>query len=80
LRLAGLRTAIDGFGSVDAFAQYRVLVKLSPLLSEIFASDTSEFAKLFSSYLTARNPPGATTVAPPPREKAETAVGGTTQD
>ena len=34
-------------------------MKLSPALSEIFASDTSEFAKVFSTYMTpgARRPP-----------------------
>ncbi|MBA4063195.1 MAG: hypothetical protein C0501_05680 [Isosphaera sp.] len=65
--VAGLRTAIDGFGSADAFAQYHVLLKLSPVLSEIFAADDGEFAKLFSNYLAARN--GAPPVAPAPRIK-----------
>jgi hypothetical protein len=56
--VAGLKTAIEGFGSSDAFAQYHVLVKMSPVLSEIFASDTSEFARLFSTYM-----------APPARDR-----------
>ncbi|MBL8798441.1 MAG: hypothetical protein JNM56_31390 [Planctomycetia bacterium] len=64
--VAGLRTAIAGFGSSDAFAQYHILLRLSPVLSEIFASDTSEFAKLFSGYLQTR--PAAL-----PRDKAEVA-------
>lgn len=49
--VAGLKTAIGGFPSADAFAQYHVLKRLSPALGEIFASDTSEFAKLFSTYM-----------------------------
>ena len=56
--VAGLKTAIEGFASPEQFAQYHVLMKLSPALSEIFASDTSEFAKVFSTYMTA---PAATT-------------------
>jgi regulator of protease activity HflC (stomatin/prohibitin superfamily) len=50
--VSGLRKAIQGFPNADAFAQYNVLMRLAPALSEIFASDTSDFAKLFSSYLT----------------------------
>jgi hypothetical protein len=49
--VSGLRKAIQGFPSADAFAQYQVLMRLAPALSEIFASDTSDFAKLFSGYL-----------------------------
>ena len=63
--VAGLKTAVEGFETPDHFAQYHVLKKLSPALSEIFASDTSEFAKVFSTYMTAgdkrpaaRPPPG----------------------
>ena len=50
--IAGLRTAVEGFANPEAFAQYHVLMRLAPALSEIFASDTSEFAKVFSSYMT----------------------------
>lgn len=49
--IAGLKTAIGGFPSADQYAQYQVVMKLAPALSEIFASDTSEFAKVFSSYM-----------------------------
>jgi regulator of protease activity HflC (stomatin/prohibitin superfamily) len=50
--VAGLKTAVAGFPTAEQFAQYHMLTKLSPTLSEIFASDTSEFAKLFSNYMT----------------------------
>ena len=49
--VAGLKTAIEGFASPEQFAQYHVVMKLAPALSEIFASDTSEFAKVFSTYM-----------------------------
>ncbi|MFN4257828.1 MAG: SPFH domain-containing protein [Gemmataceae bacterium] len=49
--VAELKKAVDGFPTPDHFAQYHVLAKLSPALAEIFASDTSEFAKLFSTYM-----------------------------
>ncbi len=65
--VAGLRTAVDGFGGTDAFARYHVLLKLSPVLSEIFASDDSEFAKLFSLYMSPNT--RGVAAAPPPREK-----------
>jgi SPFH domain / Band 7 family len=54
--VAEIRKAIEGFESPDHFAQYHVLLKLSPVLSEVFASDTSDFAKLFSTYLAAPAP------------------------
>ncbi len=50
--VSGLRTAILGFTSADHYAQYQVIAKMAPALAEIFASDDSEFAKLFASYLT----------------------------
>jgi hypothetical protein len=59
--VAGLRTAIAGFPSPEQFSQYHVLTKLSPALSEIFASDTSEFARLFSVYMTPPKKNGAPT-------------------
>lgn len=49
--IAGLRTAIQGFPSPDHFAQYQVLARIGPALREIFASDNSEFARLFAAYL-----------------------------
>jgi hypothetical protein len=50
--VSGLRTAISAFPSPELFSQYHVMSRLSPSLSEIFASDTSDFAKLFSAYMT----------------------------
>ena len=50
--VAGLRTALLGFSSAAHFAQYHVISKLAPSLTEIFASDDSDFAKLFSNYMT----------------------------
>jgi hypothetical protein len=49
--VAGLRTAVQGFGSIQHFAQFHVLRRLGPALGEIFASDDSEFARLISTYL-----------------------------
>jgi hypothetical protein len=51
-QVAGLRKAIQGFTSPDAYAQFQIMSKLGPALTEIFASDTSDFAKLFAGYLT----------------------------
>jgi regulator of protease activity HflC (stomatin/prohibitin superfamily) len=51
--IAGLKTAIAGFATPEQFAQYQVLTKLAPALSEIFTSDNSEFAKVFTTYITA---------------------------
>jgi hypothetical protein len=50
--VSGLRKAIQGFPSPEAYAQYQIMAKLAPALSEIFASDSSEFARLFAGYLT----------------------------
>lgn len=50
--VAGLRTAVAGFPSPEQYAQYQVLLKVAPALSEIFASDQSEFAKVFTTYMT----------------------------
>ena len=41
--ISGLKTAVQGFTSVEHFAQFHVLSKVTPALSEIFASDDSEF-------------------------------------
>jgi hypothetical protein len=70
-KVAGLKTAIGGFPSPDHFAQYHVLLRVSPALSEIFASDSSEFAKMFGAYLA---PVPRPSVAPgPARPTATTA-------
>jgi regulator of protease activity HflC (stomatin/prohibitin superfamily) len=61
--VAGLKTGIEGFPSPQAYAQYHVLTRLSPALSEIFASDSSEFAKLFSGYMSL--PRSGSVLAPP---------------
>jgi hypothetical protein len=50
--VAGLRTAVQGFGSASHYAQFQILSRLGPAVSEIFASDESEFARLVASYLT----------------------------
>jgi hypothetical protein len=50
--VAGLRTAIQGFPSPDHYAQYQIISRIGPALREIFASDNSDFARLFSAYLT----------------------------
>jgi hypothetical protein len=49
--VAGLRTAVQGFTSAANFAQYHVLQKLAPALTEIFAGDDSDFARLFAAYM-----------------------------
>jgi hypothetical protein len=61
--VAGLKAAIGGFPSPEAFAQYHVVSRLTPALGEIFASDTSDFAKLFSGYMTM--PRRGSVLAPP---------------
>ena len=54
--VAALRTSVEGFGSPGLFAQSAVLTRVAPALGEIFASDESEFGRLFSSLLVP--PPG----------------------
>lgn len=49
--VAGLERAIQGFSSAPLFAHYHVLARLAPTLAEIFASDESDFAKLFTQQL-----------------------------
>jgi regulator of protease activity HflC (stomatin/prohibitin superfamily) len=49
--VAGLRTAVQGFTSAEYFAQYHMLQKLAPALTEIFAGDESDFARLFAGYM-----------------------------
>ncbi|MBX9787562.1 MAG: hypothetical protein K2Y37_01475 [Pirellulales bacterium] len=67
-KVSGLQTAIDGFGSAQQYAQYQILARLGPAISEIFASDDSEFARLIAEYLTSRPPattvPAALSIAP----------------
>ena len=46
---------MQGFASAAHFAQYHVISKLAPSLKEIFSSDDSDFAKLFSGYMTPPN-------------------------
>ncbi|HEY4310205.1 MAG TPA: SPFH domain-containing protein [Pirellulales bacterium] len=53
--IAGLRKAVAGFANVQTFAQYHLMDKLGPALTEIFASDDSDFGRLFSNYLTQPN-------------------------
>ena len=50
--MAGLRNAVQGFNSAQTFAQFQLMKKLGPALTEIFASDESDFGRLFSNYLT----------------------------
>ncbi len=66
-KVAGLRTAVEGFNSPAQFAQYQMVMRLAPALKEIFASDTSDFAKLFAAYMTPpAKAPTAHAVAEPP--------------
>ena len=51
-QVAGLKTAVLGFPSPEQFAQYHVVSRLAPALTEIFASDSSDFAKVFAAYMT----------------------------
>ena len=61
--IAALKTKVRGFPSTENYAQYQLMSKMLPAVAEIFASDTSDFAKLFSGYMT------------PPGTKAATAKG-----
>ena len=67
--VASLKTALAGFGTAQAFADYHVLTKVAPVLSEIFASDTSDFAKLFSNYL--QSQPSSLPGTPPATAKTD---------
>jgi hypothetical protein len=70
--VAGLKKAAQGFVNVQNFAQYQMLKQIAPALREIFASDESEFGRLFSGYMTPvpQTPPAAnpTRLANMPRE------------
>jgi hypothetical protein len=70
--VSGLKTAVQGFSSVDNFAQYHVLAKLAPALSEIFASDDSEFARLFAAYMTGQS--NTSSKPSPPKSDATAAA------
>jgi len=61
--VSGLRKAIQGFGSAMTFAQFQMVKQLAPTLREIFASDDSEMAKIFSAYMT---PPTVPAKGPAP--------------
>ncbi len=63
--VAGLRKAVQGFTSVQSFAQFHVLAKLGPALTDIFASDDGDFAKLLSGYLSAPTAVNKQAVAAP---------------
>jgi regulator of protease activity HflC (stomatin/prohibitin superfamily) len=71
--VAGLRKAVAGFPSPEYFAQYHMLSRLAPALTEIFASDGSEFARLFADYMappaTLSRPGVASRAAVPPPGK-----------
>jgi regulator of protease activity HflC (stomatin/prohibitin superfamily) len=66
--VAGLRKAVQGFAGVQNFAQFHIMARLAPALSEIFASDDSDFAKLFAAYM---NQPGNGSARPSPARTAE---------
>lgn len=61
--VAALRTSVEGFGSPKLFARNAVLSRVAPTLGEIFASDESEFGRLFSTLLLS---PPETVTGPPP--------------
>ena len=66
--VAALRTSVEGFGSPELFARHAVLKRVAPSLGEIFASDESEFGRLFSTLLvpTASADTLPNAVVPPP--------------
>jgi hypothetical protein len=72
--VAGLKKAVQGFQGVQQFAQFHILKRLGPALTEIFASDDSEFARLFATYMT---PPGVPFGQPPVAARAGAATVGT---
>jgi uncharacterized membrane protein YqiK len=76
--IAGLRKAVQGFASAQNFAQYHIVSRLAPALTEIFASDTSDFAKIFSGYMTM--PAGSSAKAVRPAEPATPAAITATED
>lgn len=53
--VSGLSKAVQGFTSIQHFAQFQILSKIAPALNEVFASDDGEFAEIFSKYMTPAN-------------------------
>jgi hypothetical protein len=63
--VAELKTAVAGFPSAEQYAQYHMIKRLSPALVEIFASDQSDFARLFSSFMApGKKPSGSASTSP----------------
>lgn len=52
--VAALKKSVEGFGGAQNFAQYTMMSKVAPALGEIFASESSDFGKLFSSLMLER--------------------------
>lgn len=50
--VAALKKSVEGFGSPELYAQWMILSRVAPALGEIFASDQSDFARLFADMLT----------------------------
>jgi len=69
--VAGLKEAVGGFDSVEQFAQYHILARLAPSISEIFVSDDSEIARLLSSYLKPKDGAPAPATANAPADAAD---------
>jgi regulator of protease activity HflC (stomatin/prohibitin superfamily) len=67
--VSGLRKAVQGFNGVQNFAQYHILSKLAPALTDVFASEDSDFGKLLTNYLNAplgmNKPAGTVQINPP---------------
>ena len=74
---AALRKAAQGFTSVQHFAQYTLLAKIAPALGEIFTSDDSDFAKLFSMYMTPASGAGTKPAAAAPAGSPTNAAAAT---
>jgi regulator of protease activity HflC (stomatin/prohibitin superfamily) len=54
-KVSGLRNSVKSFPTPDSFAQAHMNQKLAPALVEIFTSDQSDFARLFSGLMTQKN-------------------------
>jgi hypothetical protein len=64
--VTGLRRKVQGFAGPQNFAQFTMMSKLAPALSEIFASDDSDFAKLFAALMSQAGDRAARPAAAPP--------------
>jgi regulator of protease activity HflC (stomatin/prohibitin superfamily) len=68
--VAALSKSVEGFGGPQGFAQYTIMAKVAPALAEIFASDGSDFGKLFSGFMLPEKDNGTprkpTPAGPPP--------------